>query len=228
MKQKRASIGSLQAKVIRSVIASYEDPVVAWYSWGRFWILRQRFLEEIGQYLPAQGTILDIGCGFGLFSLYFASNLPECEFVGFDLNPRRVKMARAAAQELGLSNVRYEVGNATTFAFREQLDGAYMLDIIHHIPKEEVKPLLRRLYEVLRVGSTLVVKDVDDGPRYKRWFTWALDKAMDPTAQVHYWSSAELMELMESIGFQVFRHSMTDFLPYPHMLYVCHKHDESR
>ena len=34
-----------------------------------------RFLEEIEQYLPDHGTILDLGCGFGLFSLYIAARM---------------------------------------------------------------------------------------------------------------------------------------------------------
>ena len=66
----------MRSEAIRSVIAAYRDPIVRAYCWGRFWILRQRFLDEIGQYLPARGRVLDLGCGFGLFSLYYASVHP--------------------------------------------------------------------------------------------------------------------------------------------------------
>src|SRR5216684_3660313 len=59
----------MRSEAIRSVIRAYDDPIVRAYCWGRFWILRQRFLDEIGQYLPARGRVLDLGCGFGLFSL---------------------------------------------------------------------------------------------------------------------------------------------------------------
>ena len=37
---------------IRRIIRAYDDPVVRAYCWVRFGILRQRFLDEIGQYLP--------------------------------------------------------------------------------------------------------------------------------------------------------------------------------
>src|SRR6202165_1554296 len=80
------------APVLR-VIRAYDDWVVRGYSWGCFWILRQRFLDEIGQYLPERGRVLDLGCGFGLFSLYYASVLPEVRLLGFDRNPRRIAMA---------------------------------------------------------------------------------------------------------------------------------------
>jgi 2-polyprenyl-3-methyl-5-hydroxy-6-metoxy-1,4-benzoquinol methylase len=124
----------MHGAAIRSVIRAYDDPVVRAYCWGRFWILRQRFLDEIGQYLPARGRVLDLGCGFGLFSLYYASTHPALALEGIDLNPRRIDTARGAARRLGLDNVRYEVGDVMDYRGGRHFDAAYMLDIVHHIP----------------------------------------------------------------------------------------------
>ena len=49
----------MRSAAIRDVIRAYEAPVVRACCWGRFWILRERFLDEIGQYLPARGRVLD-------------------------------------------------------------------------------------------------------------------------------------------------------------------------
>src|SRR5262249_28006283 len=81
-----------------------------------------------------------------------------------------------------------------------------------------VPPLLRQLRRALVPGGLLVVKDVDTRPAPKRWFTWALDKAMAPRTPVHYWSAEELSALLEATGFRVRRHLMVDLLPYPHVL----------
>jgi hypothetical protein len=67
------------------------------------------------------------------------------------------------------------------------------------------------------------VKDVDTRPAYKRWFTWALDRAIDPRTPVSYWSADSLQALLERSGFRVRRHLMVDVLPYPHVLYVCER-----
>ena len=206
---------------ILDIVGAYDDWIVRAYCWGRFWILRQRFLDEVGQYLPRRGRVLDLGCGFGLFSLYYASVHPSIEVEGIDLNARRIAMARDAAARLGLTNVRYEVGNATEFRGGRAFDAAYMLDIIHHIPPDTVRPLLDQLLRVLPVGGRLLIKDVDSSPAWKRWFTHALDRLMDPRAPVRYWSAAELQGLLEEVGFTVYRHLMVDILPYPHILYVC-------
>ena len=208
---------------IRQIIGAYDTPIIRTYSWGRFKILRQRFLSEIGQYLPPSGHILDLGCGFGLFSLYFAKRYPNLHITGIDLNPNRIHTARKAARTLGLKNVEYEVGDATTFTFRGKFDAAYMLDIIHHIPCQAVPPLIQELYGLLKNDSRLILKDVDTKPTYKRWFTYVLDKLIDRQAEVHYWELEELTKLLSNSGFQVFTHAMVDYLPYPHLLYICQK-----
>src|SRR5262245_25918000 len=92
----------MRSDAIRRVIAAYDDPVVRAYCWARFWILRQRFLDEIGQYLPPAGPVLDIGCGFGLFSLYYAAVEPGRFLRGIDRSARRIALARRAAARLGV------------------------------------------------------------------------------------------------------------------------------
>jgi 2-polyprenyl-6-hydroxyphenyl methylase/3-demethylubiquinone-9 3-methyltransferase len=213
----------MRSAPIPDIIRAYDDLVVRAYCWGRFWILRQRFLDEIGQYLPSHGRVLDLGCGFGLFSLYYAALAPGREIEGVDLNARRIAMARAAASRLGLGNVRYAVADVMEFRGGRAFDAVYMLDIVHHIRPEAVRPLLEQVAKCLPAGGRLLIKDVDRTPAYKRWFTLALDKAMDPRAPVRYWSGDALAALLHEVGFRVYRHLMIDILPYPHILYVCER-----
>src|SRR5882724_9913110 len=100
---------------VKRIIRAYDDPVVRAYCWVRFGILRQRFLDEIGQYLPESGPVLDIGCGFGVFLLYYAATAPGRFVRGIDVNARRITMARQAATRLGIENVAYEEGDARRF-----------------------------------------------------------------------------------------------------------------
>jgi SAM-dependent methyltransferase len=210
-------------ETVRRIIRAYDDARVRAYCWARFKILRQRFLDEIGQYLPAAGPVLDIGCGFGLFSLYYAVSGPERELRGIDLNRGRLEMARRAAAQLDIPNVEYAFGDAAEFRAHERYDAAYMLDVVHHIPTDAVEPLLHQLARSLVTGGVLLIKDVDARPAYKRWFTWALDKAMSPPTPVRYWPAEDITRLLRRLGFRVYRHAMVDFLPYPHVLYICHK-----
>jgi len=211
----------MHSATVRRIIRAYDDPVIRAYCWARFGILRQRFLDEIGQYLPDEGVVLDIGCGFGLFSLYYAATRPRRLVRGLDVNARRIGVARRAAGRLGLDNAAYETGDARDFKGDGEVSAAYMLDIVHHVSASSVPPLLRALRRSLPAGGRLLVKDVDDRPAYKRAFTWVLDKAMDPRASVHYWGSEALAGALGDAGFGVRRHLMVDWLPYPHVLYIC-------
>lgn len=205
---------------LQRIVDAYDDPIVRIYCTIRFMILRLRFLDEIGQYLPPTGQVLDVGCGFGLFALHFAIQNPGLRIHGFDLSDRRVQMAQRAARKLGVSNVEFQVGNAAAFDYRTPIAAAYMLDLIHHIPERSVKPLIDTIAGNMEPGGRLLVKDIEPAPSYKLGFTWALDKLMDYKAAVRYWAPEEIQPLIEGAGFMVHRHRMIDYLPYPHILYV--------
>jgi 2-polyprenyl-3-methyl-5-hydroxy-6-metoxy-1,4-benzoquinol methylase len=210
-----AANGSLQR-----IVEAYDDPIVRVYCTLRFMILRQRFLDEIGQYLPPSGQVLDVGCGFGLFALYFAIHNPAIRVLGFDLSERRVQMARRAAARLGVENVEFQTADAAAFTFDEPIAAAYMLDLVHHIPERSVAPLIGTIASNLATGGRLLVKDIERAPSHKLAFTWLLDKLMDYKAPVRYWAPREIQPLLERAGFVVHRHRMIDLLPYPHILYV--------
>jgi SAM-dependent methyltransferase len=59
---------------------------------------------------PPVGTsrVLELGAGRGDNLVPMALSLPNASFVGVDLSPRQVEMAREFAQIIGVSNVRFE------------------------------------------------------------------------------------------------------------------------
>ena len=207
-------------QTIHDIAASYRDLVTRVYARIRFMILRQPFLEEIGQYLPERGHVLDLGCGFGLFSLYFAALAPGLRIVGVDLNRKRIELATTSAQQLGIENVTYEARNVLEWNTPDRFDAIYFLDLVHHLPYKSVPEFLEKVSSLLRPGGTLVVKEVADRPVFKMLFTLILDRLMVGFEPVHYWDPDELVNTLERLGFQVRRHRMTDILPYPHILYI--------
>ncbi len=213
-----------QRELLRRITSAYRSRVVRGYCKIRLMIIHQNFLNEIGQYLPRRGDILDIGCGFGLFSLYYAAGGPQRRLHGYDLDARRIVMARLAARQTGIRNARFEHGDASRLALPRTYDAIYALDLLHHLPRETVPAFISRLHDALRPGGVLIVKDVDRRPVYKRWFTLALDRLMVGFNEpVWYWSRADLRAVLRTTGFDVTSHTMRDPLPYPHMLYVCRK-----
>ncbi len=214
-------------QVVRRIVAAYGTPLVRLYSRIRFLILHAEFLDEMGQYLPESGLVLDIGCGYGLSALYFATQFPQLKIRGMDVNPRRIKMAQEAAARLGLENVEFHAQDAAEFVCDEAIEGAYMLDLIHHVRQESVRHLFEPIAQHMSPGRRLVVKDIEPRPLHRLAYVWLMDKMMDYRAPLHYWSSPAVQELLRSLGFDVYRHSVLDHLPSPHVVYIAVKKEGS-
>lgn len=60
--------------------------------------------ERIG---PA-GSVLDVGCGIGVLTTFYAQEFPQCSFVGVDRSPASITVAQEKAVALGLTNVRFD------------------------------------------------------------------------------------------------------------------------
>lgn len=63
-----------------------------------------KVLLKESNHFPHEGTVLDIGCGWGPISLAIASLRPGTEVYGLDINSRSLEMAKLNAASLGLEN----------------------------------------------------------------------------------------------------------------------------
>jgi SAM-dependent methyltransferase len=192
----------------------------------RFSILRPKLLSVMDLLLPDEGLILDIGCGFGLFAAYFGQTQPQRRITGIDSNPRRIAMAERVCDRLGLTGNRFIAGDARAVPLDGNFAGAYVLDVMHHIPAEDQLPMLVRLKEALRPRGILVVKDVTTEPRFGLEFTRWLDRLMvgfdEPLAYRHH---REWGAMLSSLGFHVRMVRVPDVLPYPHVVIAATKLD---
>ena len=205
------------------IISAYSG-VIRLYAFVRFKIIHIRFLEEIEQYLPDQGEILDLGCGFGLFALYMALCKPNAHVVGLDINAPRLHTACGAAQKLGIQNVTFRQQDLRDWKPEESITGAYALDVFHHIPPESGNRLLRDLSARLLPGGRFLLKDIDTSPRSMLWFTYLLDVLMSPRDDFHYRSAGAWQRQLHASGFDpIHLHYLWDILPYPHILMICGK-----
>ncbi len=217
----------IQNNIKRALIKAYSDPVVRIYCTLRFRIMNTRILEEIGQYLPKSGNIMDIGCGFGLFSHYYALLYPDCRLTSLDISKTRIQTALEASKKLNILNITFYAAPAEQLSeISGTFQAAYMLDIVHHLRKDSYKALLQTIYDKLSPQGILILKDIATKPKWKVWFTWLLDMLMNPKSPPNYVSIRTLRNQLEKIGFDVKIHELRDILPYPHVLYVCRKNLE--
>jgi 2-polyprenyl-3-methyl-5-hydroxy-6-metoxy-1,4-benzoquinol methylase len=199
-------------------VARALPPFERMYAHARFSILRPKLLSVLDLLLPAEGDVLDVGCGFGLFAAYFGQTQPARHIVGVDPDARRIGLARQVARTLGLSH-EFHVGTTNTVALQGPFAACYVLDVLHHIPREAQFDVLVSLRDLLERGGTLVIKDITTEPRYALSFTKALDRLMvgwrEPLAYRHH---ADWGMMLKRLGFSVRIVRVPDVLPYPHVV----------
>jgi len=213
----------LKRALAAQIISAYSG-MIKLYAFVRFKIIHLRFLEEIEQYLPDEGEILDLGCGFGLFALYMATCKPNAHVIGLDINDKRLQIAQTAADRLNIRNVSFRHQDLRDWHPDRMIAGAYALDVFHHIPVESGNRLLADLSAHIVPGGRFLLKDIDTQPRGMLWFTYWLDVLMSPRDHFFYRSAGEWQRQLTLSGFApIYLHYLWDILPYPHILLICDK-----
>lgn len=87
-------------------------------------------LEGVVDKLTSGARAADVGCGHGVSTILMARNFPKSQFIGVDYHEASVDTARQRALQAGVRNVRFEVGDATSYSAGE-LDFITFFDCLH-------------------------------------------------------------------------------------------------
>lgn len=118
----------------------------------------ERLLRRAG--LVAGMRCLDVGCGGGGVSRLIARLVgTEGTVLGLDLDPEKLRLARADTAEEGLHNVRFEQVDARQLDEPPVHDLVYARFLVTYLP--DPVNAVRRMLRALRPGGALVVEDID-------------------------------------------------------------------
>lgn len=81
--------------------------------------------------IQAPSRLLDLGCGNGYLTCFYAKSFPGCEIIGIDKSPQAIECATELSRRLRLDNVRFEVGDIADLR-TTQLPGEF--DLITAVP----------------------------------------------------------------------------------------------
>lgn len=135
------------------------DPNVLYRNYGRgreqgaaLGSLDRRLFEAYyGSWLPSrQARILDIGCGDGGL-LEQLHDRGYTNLKGMDLSPSQVDRARARGLTVELGDAAELLGAST-----EVYDAIFLVDVVEHIQRQQLIPLLRLLQEHLSAGGVVI------------------------------------------------------------------------
>lgn len=174
--------------------------------------------EEVAEHIPIAGTVVDVGCGFGLNANWLALRSQSCDVLGVDASPRRIGIAQQT------------VRNRSNISFRQHdlrdcqlppCDAIVATDVLHHLPPDLQWHLLTHARSALRPGGKLVILDVDrNWWWWKYWCVYAIDRLLNWGAPLYHSTSAELERRVREAGFEVTITPVDRDLPLPDILVV--------
>lgn len=87
-------------------------------------------LDGVEEKLKKGIKVADIGCGHAVSTMLMAEAYPNSTFIGMDIHPPSIEHATRVGKEMGLSNVSFEVADATNLS-GSGFDFAASFDCLH-------------------------------------------------------------------------------------------------
>lgn len=122
-------------------------------------------------HLTESATVLEVGCGSGVFSVEVARRLPRGHLELYDLQPEMLEKARRKIEAAGLAGVvGYTQGDASRLALpAAAFDVAFMVAVLGEVP--EPRACLAALHGAIRPGGLLSITEHLPDPDFSRFST---------------------------------------------------------
>jgi SAM-dependent methyltransferase len=190
--------------------------------WARLYFALRFLICPFGRVEPAvpkSGVVVDVGCGYGLFANLIAIQSGARQVIGCDIDRARIDVARSSIGDR--NNIRFTVSNEIVTL--PSCDAVTLLDVLHHVAPDVRLRLLQEIFQKLRPGGDLVIKDIDKTPRFKYLWNYLHDWVLTHGKRCYFLGKLEMCRLLEEIGFVVVAEPLGTHHPYPHILYRCTK-----
>jgi ubiquinone/menaquinone biosynthesis C-methylase UbiE len=170
---------------------------------------------------PEKGDIvLDAGCGSGVLAAQLAE-YPGTEVIGIDSNPSAISFA---TRQFCRPNLQFRLGtlNGTNFP-KESFTKIALLEVIEHIPREDILEVLLHLSMILRSNGRVVISTPNSDSLWPL-IEWIVDRTnlvprMKSDQHVAFYNLGSLSKLAQEAGFNMVTYrSINLFSPWIAML----------
>ncbi len=157
--------------------------------WGGYFIDNRlrRWIHNperiLGPYVRSGATVLDFGCGMGLFSIAMANMVgPQGKVLAVDLQQKMLDVLMKRAAKAGVSQwIHPRRSEKDSLGFIEPVDFALAFYSAHEVP--DLRPILVEIHQCLRGDGRFLV--------------------VEPKGHVGPKDFAAMLKLAESVGFRI-------------------------
>jgi 1-acyl-sn-glycerol-3-phosphate acyltransferase len=144
----------------------YKGPVIEWYY--RIKIRLENFYQVFHQHLPKEGTVIDIGCGFGFLGYSLAFSSSRRKVIGLDYDKNKIEIA--ANCPVKPDNLLFMAADAVTYDY-PKAQAFIVSDMLHYLKDDEQQILMDKLMACLSSGGVILVRDGDREMRSRHFGT---------------------------------------------------------
>ena len=112
-------------------------------------LVLSRFSLKSGQ------KVLELGCGWGSFSLYASKLFPDVEFTGISNSPTQKIYIDNKAKELGINNLQIITTDINTFNIHTKFDRIVSIEMLEHIRNH--KAVFAKLNKFLNADGKIFI-----------------------------------------------------------------------
>ena len=147
----RRAFNNLNNAVLGQTVGNYTK---SYETWRRVSNVVNSFKEELSTEKTTEWQVLDLGCGDGyhlmLLSLLKETRETTVHFHGIDISPANVMLAKQVAQNLGIDNITFEIGDIENIDYlhNEFCDRMFLLYLLNPLDTApELETLLLQLLD---------------------------------------------------------------------------------
>ena len=191
--------------------------------WPRIYVYLRSLilpLSKIETLLPQKGSILDVGCGYGFTSIFFAFKNKNRQIFGSEIDPKRILLAKKISSSI--SNISFKTSDLINKS-KLNFDAILAIDLLHHVNSSQKNTFLKDASSKLKTKGLLIIKDIDTSPRYKYLWNYLHDLIMTKFSKLYFLSSGEIENILIKNNFKIIKKGKYKNLFYPHIFYVCQK-----
>lgn len=172
--------------------------------------------------IPEGEHIVEIGCGIGTFLFLLNEYRRPASLAGLETDHASIETARAVLRQTSSEgSARLLTYNGITLPkWISEYNYVVLIDVLHHIPCEQHATFLGQLFDHMRPGAQLILKDIDADRRFLCLFNKVHDFLLTG-ARTYERKLSHLRETLQNLGFEIQRVMIQRVYVYPHFTIVC-------
>jgi cyclopropane fatty-acyl-phospholipid synthase-like methyltransferase len=199
-----------------------------------FWRLHQVIrtllvpFQSVADHLPERGTLLDLGCGNGLFLALAKTAKPDLDVIGLDLSEDKITAARQAFDACTDRVPQLAVMDIKDFP-EQSVDVISIIDVLYLVPFERWNGILEKCFRCLKPGGKVLIKEMDRSIAWKFLLLYLEEtvavKVLGLTlgSQFTFPETQAVRQRLTDVGFEVEEIAIHRGYFVPHHLWIAHR-----